>query len=613
MKYEYFIDSNNITYKEGDTLIVDFSNYFENFKSIEDIQFDFDPIEAWDVGHNIYMRWSYDVAGADISNGKPHVVWSSWIQITSEGLPVPAALTIYNKLFRSELETFDLQFKLVRRGTASGARAINKITILYEPGVLPEEPELSLYPTNSQGCKATCSPAMNFGSGILINTTSGLFRPYDVMKPAQSIYKQMACAASEMFGHCVRYFKTQAKVESADPVLKEYSLYEVTDVKDIKILIPDNTLPDNAIRFMPYDMDFGDGLECHIVREHFERAFGPSELPEQKDYIYFPLIDRIFEVNSAYLYRDFMGMEAYYKVMLYKWQDKLNVMRENPEIDKYVNDLHDSLDDILQPQIQKEFLNTTKPTQYTTVAVGGYDYVRSHINDNLIIVDKDLSNYFTVISKNYYDLKSKMNHGDIAVKYKKEINRLNTENTAFTVWFTPKKTAKDKNTYDIILDGYNISESKGILIKINYTNSTASSITVKVNETDYEFTDLPALTNDVWYGMCLNVYNEFKQISLLLWGMKYNPNTPSQNNTTDLLQIYNKTFDFIPQEIKPTDTFYQLRAGTLNMTNIRVWSETIEEEKQSLILNQYIVKEQEYALIIDNAIQPLKLSKEFVR
>ena len=32
-----------------------------------------------------------------------------------------------------------------------------------------------------------------------------------------------------------------------------------------------------------------------------------------------------------------MANESYYKVMLYKWQDKLNVMRENPEIDQYVN------------------------------------------------------------------------------------------------------------------------------------------------------------------------------------------------------------------------------------------------------------------------------------
>lgn len=613
MKFEYFIDSNNITYKEGDTLIVDFSNYFENFKAITDIHFDFDPIEAWDVGHNIYIRWSYDVAGADISIGKPHVVWSSWIQITEGGLPVPNAVTIYNKLFRSELETFDLQFKLVRRGTATGSRAINKITLFYELGTIPEGAEAPLYPLDTRTCKATCSPAMNFGSGILINTTSGLFRPYDIMKPAQSIYKQMACAASEMFGHCVRYFKTQAKIESADPVLKEYSLYEVTDVKDIKILIPDNTLPDNAIKFLPYDMDFGDGLECHIIREHFERAFGPSELPEQKDYIYFPLIDRIFEVNSAYLYRDFMGMEAYYKVMLYKWQDKLNVMRENPEIDKYVNDLHESLDDVLQPQIEKEFLNITKPTQYKTVAVGGYDFVRSHINDNLLIIEKDLNNYYTIISKNYYDLKSKMGHGDIAVKYKKEVNRLSTDNTAFTAWFTPKKTPKDKNTYDIILDGYNVTESKGILIKVNYTNSIASSISVKLNSTDYEFTNLPTLTNDVWYGICLNVYNEFKQLSLVLWGIKYNPNTPSQNTTSDLLQIYNKMIEIQPVDLAPTDTFYQLRAGTLGMTNIRVWAEAIEEEKQSLILNQYVVKDQEYALIIDNSIAPLKMEKSFIR
>ena len=87
-------------------------------------------------------------------------------------------------------------------------------------------------------------------------------------------------------------------------------------------------------------------MEVHIVREHFERAFGHDDLPEQKDYLYFPLIDRIFEVQSAYLFKDFMAAEAYYKVMLYKWQDKANVMRENPEIAQYIDDLVLDFDEI---------------------------------------------------------------------------------------------------------------------------------------------------------------------------------------------------------------------------------------------------------------------------
>lgn len=612
MRFEYFIDSNNITYKKGDTLLVDFTESFNNIKAINSVLFDFDPIEAWDVNHNIYIRWSYDIT-ENASIEQPYIVWSSWIQITENGAFVNDVDSIYSKLFRSDSENFNMQFKIVRNGTTNSARLINKITIDFENGVVEEQPEQTLYEDLSCCNKAICKPALDFSNGILVSTSSNLFRPYDIIKPAQSIYKQMSCAVGEMFGHCVRYFKTTPTKESGDALLKEYSLFNVTSVKDIKILLPDNEIPDNAIKFLPYDMDFGDGMECHIIKEHFERAFGQTSLPQEKDYIYFPLLDRIFEVHSAYLFKDFMGMDTFYKVMLYKWQDKLNVMRDNPEIDLYVDNLHSSFEDVLQPEVEKEFINTTKPSQYTTVAIGGYDYVRSHVNDKLIIQQKDLNNYYTIVSKNYYDLSSNMNHNDIAVRYKEYVSLNSDENISYTTWFCPKKLTKHKNTYDIILDGYNTNENKGLLVKLNYTNTLISSISVKFNSIDYEFNNLPTLTNGVWYGLCLNVYNEYKQISLHLWGIKYNPSNPSQNNSTDLLQIYNKTLDHTPNSLEPTTTNWLLRSCTLDMTNIRVWSEIIEEEKQSLILNQYIVKDQNLAIIIDNAIPALKLSKEFIR
>jgi hypothetical protein len=614
MKLEFFIDSNNITYTEGDTIRVDFTGTFTYIKSITDIQFVINPIESWDQGHDIYIRWSYDIINAtraSLSLGNPRIVWSAWTQITDGGKPVSGIDDIYSKIIRQDPDSFDLQFKFVRRGTSNGARSINRIEIYYEPGKIPESPEALPYPMNQDSCKAKASPGSNFSTGILVSNTDSLFRPYDIMKPAQAIYQQMACATNEMFGHVVRYFKTRPTSNSGDPVLHEYSLFEVYDVKDIKMAIPDNSFPDNADKYTPMDMEFAEGIEGHITREHFERAFGVNGIPEEKDYIYFPLIDRIYEVTSAYMFRDFMGMEAYYKIMLYKWADKLNVMRENPDIDKYVTDLHESFETTLQPAVEKEYLRVTKPSQYTTVAIGGYDYVRSHVNSSLVIQAKTLQNYYTIISKHYYDLKTGMNFGDIAVKYKKLVNILKKDNFAFTAWIKLNHSALDKNSYDVILDG--LSNSNGIQIKVNYTGLAATSISVIINNAEYVFTNLPTLSNDIWYGIVFNLQPEFKQLSFYIWGIKFDESNPTQNRTTNLLQIYNKTLDYTPVDILPTETPYQLKAGTLNLTNIRIWSEPIEEEQQSLILNQYVVKEQELALVIDNAIPPIKLEHSFVR
>jgi hypothetical protein len=618
MRYTLNITANNITYKSGDTLLVSFSEPFLYVKSIDSIEFDLVPLDTLENGHDIQIRWSYDTKQLDRASGKPHITWSSWIDFKKDGINTNHS-SIYDDILKND--SFDLQLRFIRRGPETGARRIESFVIEITHKEGPELPERAkdLFPTQS-ACKASSCVTPNFNSGVSLNCNSDtLFRPYDVMGPGIQLWKDLSCAVSEMFGHCVRYFKTQAKIESADTILKEYSLYEVTDVKDIKILVPDNTLPDNAIKFMPYDMDFGDGIEVHIVKEHFERAFGYDDLPEQKDYLYFPLIDRMFEVHSAYLFRDFMAAEAYYKVMLYKWQDKANVMRENPEIAKYVDDLTENFDEILQPEIDKEFLDITKPQQYETVAVGGFDKVRSSINTKLKIEIKDLTNYFTVVGKYFYDMKMDMAWNDLAVKYKCTVNRKVDENTAFTMWFKTTKTTfkKSPNTYDVLLEGYNDETNKGYRFTLNYEpgatadSAIAKSITVKINEEIVTY-QIPQLNPEKWYGLVINHLNEYSQVAVYIWEMKYNPNQPQQSKTTDLKLIFSKSSEITPSEVISGGTF-QLNAGTVGITNVRVMSELIEEEKQALFLNQFVVRESRYGLIIDNAIPPLRMIKEYVR
>jgi hypothetical protein len=619
MRFDYQITANNITYNTGDTLLVDFSNAFHYIKRIDSLEFDFSPLETSTEGHDVFIRWSYDIDSIDRATGKPHVIWSAWEQVTENGVESSDQRRILDKIIREtnlnphlNQDSFDLQFKVVRRGTESGARSLTRVVINFTEGVVPKNPEKPVISAN--GCKATSCPTTNFASGITIQCDKNLFRPYDVMSPAIKIYQEMSCAVSEMFGHCVRYFKTQAKIESADPILKEYSLFDVTAVKDIKVLVPDNQFPDNAVRFLPYDMDFGDGLEVHIVREHFERAFGQDDLPEQKDYIYFPLLDRIFEVHSAYLFRDFMAAESYYKVMLYKWQDKLNVMRDNPEIDKYVNDLHESLDEVLGPEIEREYQEITKPMQYQTVAIGGFDHVRSHIHEKLIIETKDLSNYFTIVGKYFYAMNQNMTKNDIAVKYKLAVNRTIEDNTAFSMWFKPQGTSG----IDVLIDGYNTQEQKGIGITLDYDDLTGNtkSVSVVSNQQSLRFDkNFPALSKTDWYAIVVNHMNDYKQVSVHIWRMKYNSALPPQGQmkTTDLQLVFTQVLSLVPEAIYPTNTYWQLRAGNTLMTNIRIWKNSMEEEVQPITLNQFVVRDQDQALMIDNAIPPLRMVREYVR
>jgi len=54
---------------------------------------------------------------------------------------------------------------------------------------------------------------------------------------------------------------------------------------------------------------------------------------------------------------------------------------------------------------------------------------------------------------------------------------------------------------------------------------------------------------------------------------------------------------------------YTLRANDMYMTNIRMFNTPIELEQHSNVLNQYVVRDNQLAIIIDNAIPSLGFQK----
>jgi hypothetical protein len=188
------------------------------------------------------------------------------------------------------------------------------------------------------------------------------------------------------------------------------------------------------------------------------------------------------------------------------------------------------------------------------------------------------------------------------------------------MWFkTTKKFFNNQstNTSDILLEGYNDLTEQGYRFTLNYVPGTTagtavtSTITAKVNSEVITY-QIPKLNPDSWYGLVINHGNEFSQLSMFIWEMKYNQNQPQQNKTTDLRLIYSNVSSITPSTVN-SGTNFELRAGTLGITNVRIMSELIEEEKQALFLNQYVVRESRYGLIIDNAIPPLRMIKEYIR
>ena len=590
------------------------------------------------------LRWSSD-----------NMTWSPWILLQRNP---DGTKTLPPMDFESGSDIY-VQLKYIRVSQPEpeipSALSITQIEMDIETSVKESE----YTPPSPKSC-----PTKDYYKGIRIECEGNLFRVYDLMGPAISLNRELALSVSEMLGHEVCYFKVKSDKRSKDFVLKEYSLFNVSDVKNIRVVVPNNEFPDNKIMFTPFDMDF-ESFEVHIVKEDFERAFGYCVRPEERDYLYFPLENRMYQIESPYLYKDFMRDGVYYKVNLVKYQESLNISTvPGGTAETLETELTQNFDQLFKEENEEEFNQITKPLQYNTISTGNYDFVRSEINQLLNIKKHDINNYFNIVAKYAYDLKS-VEYNTVAVKYKTLVDVPDNEDRVYTMWFRTnreiyentdfiKYVNVDENgmLFDTLLNGVSHGEldpitgatatDKGIQINLQYndTNGNKAYITkgidVKINGTDYTFNtnslepwpnqEFPNLAIEAiqiqgkyrnlgrkWFAMVLNISNQHQSINCNIWEMQFDASKPVYiQQTSQLKLVFSQTLPFTKQDIQP-NVYYELVGSPMEVTNIRLLNKLINEENQPLMLNRYTVRDNQYAIMIDNALPPLNMGRESAR
>ncbi len=593
MRYELSILSGNTTTVTGDVVVVSLSSKLRGVSSVVGLSVGQSPSAASDV-HDLDVRWSRD-----------GMSWSAWTPYYrgSTGQPTDPFPGVVSG------GDFYLNVRATRAPFGTGAVVeLRSVVLDFEQSLSEEAPVTS--PFVEDPCSASACLGANQEAGIVMPCDSGtVWRPYDMVAPAVKMYEDLSCVLAEMYGHCVRYFRVAADKASGDAVLKEYSVFDAVDVKDIKVLVRDNEFPDNGFSFTPFDMDFQEGLEVHILRSHFESAFGQSVRPQEKDFLYFPLLDRLFEVHSTYLKRDFMQAQVYHRVMLYKWQDRDNVMRDRADqrIDEYVDGLTLDFEETLRGPIEEQSDIVTKPLQYRTISVGGHDHVRSQMHEDLLVVEREVENYFTLVSKYHYDL-STVPTDEPALVWKYEVASGPTSGMAITAWVASKGSTV--GTFPLLVG--QTAGGTGLSVHVVHAagpsgqGSSATGFVVWSGGASYSFTDVPGMTGE-WRGVVLNVMPEFGQVQLSVWRMR-----PASEKTTNLSLVYSSV---LPYAGGPLDGGSRMWApgGPHLLTNLRVWTAPVEEEKQPLLLNQYVVRDSHLASLVDNAVPPLRMPRTYAR
>jgi len=447
--------------------------------------------------------------------------------------------------------------------------------------------------------------AMNGCANIQVSCTENTFNPYALTKSV-SIYKQLQNIVTGIFGHEVNYFRTEPDTRTSDVILMEYSLYNVVDNQTVKVLVPDNEFPTEANTYDIFGIELAD-FEVHITAAEFESRFGLGKTPRNKDYMFIPIINRMYEISSVSLADEFNRSHSYWRVKLVKYQDRSDVIKG--QFDMATDVLVTGIEEIFGEKIQEEYTKNLKEDQFQTVSSSYRDGIREFVNRRLKITDYDLKNRWTVVSKNYYDF-TEMNLNEIALFYgmrsKVELNK----NAAFTGWFSPKFALTSNTDYYLFGDNDAINGFKLTLSNTEFK--------LNVNGITEVFTHGITLDKNKWYAYIVNVNNAFMQLEINIYSLDPNSNLITQvggSNIMPQLSSNNLVPEFHENRLMTfqiaweSSSNYTLRANDMLMTNIRVFNTPIEFEQHSNVLNQYVVRDNQLATIIDNAIPSLGFQK----
>lgn len=193
------------------------------------------------------------------------------------------------------------------------------------------------------------------------------FSFFDNINCALQLQQQMADKIVCLFGIQVYYFRVMPEETTRDLTFKEYTLHGVEAVKHLKMIIPDGQMPSSKPVFTDFDFDWETDWEVELSKTQFARAFGETAYPKQRDFIYVPMMKRMYEVNSAYDEKEgqMMWQSTTWKLGLIKWNEKTNIDYTGFEdvIDKFAVNQFDVLPEVKEQDIESGY-NDARTPQY---------------------------------------------------------------------------------------------------------------------------------------------------------------------------------------------------------------------------------------------------------
>ena len=481
---------------------------------------------------------------------------------------------------------------------------VHRLSSLHTLSLLSVTFEIETEAGTIQSCPNLCAdctdPYLAGCTNIVIDCVDPVWDPYSLSKPT-AMYTEISELAANMWGHPVQYFRVEPDQRSRDVILMEYSLYNVKEQGDLKVIVPDNEMPTREFQYDIFGMGFED-FEIHITKGQMEAAFGLGKHPRPRDYMYIPVMNRMYEVSSVSFADEFNQAMTYWKVMLKKYEERSStIVEDGSALETQLDDLYTGVEEVFGAEIQDEYVQSTKPEQYQTIYSEVGDGIRDRIHNTLTISDKEIRNKWTILAKNHYNLETVKDLGIECLVYKKHSQLQVSDNLAFSAWVKPNLTSASAE--QVIFDGH--FNNKGFKLTMNQTH-----IKAYVNDLvlDYPFTIAPV--NGNWYGVVYNLNNIHLNTTASVYKLNPDSNKLTSMAISDtLIEVLDQNFEIPNPEGWVTSKKWSLMPGKLSMTNIRLYSKVISKEQHTNMLQQYIVRDNRLCHIIDNAVPSIQLRK----
>jgi hypothetical protein len=167
-------------------------------------------------------------------------------------------------------------------------------------------------------------------------------------------------------------------------------------------MVKDNAFPDNVPKFTEFGIDFQLPFEIEIDHKYFQSIFGVNSEPRKRDFLYFPLLNRMFEIQGSYLHRGFMMAPTFWKVQLKKYSPNIDMLLTD-DTRTFLDNVITNADQLFSEEVTKDIKDGTMPEQYKKITTT-FDSSRKSLHPDLIQRPLKYTYNFAPLIENYYDL-----------------------------------------------------------------------------------------------------------------------------------------------------------------------------------------------------------------